>query len=132
MDRVRIGVIGGGAIAQVHHLPLLNDLSEEFEIKVVCDLSPALSKHVAERFHVPSHESDYRAVLDSDVDAVLLCHTDPKTEVAVAAFLEGRIGYLDIYATVARVCEAHSNIAKPDLEQVLAADRWARERAGQS
>ena len=53
-------------------------------------------------------------------------------EVAVAAFLEGRIGYLDIYATVARVCEAHSNIAKPDLDQVLAADRWARERAGQS
>ena len=86
MDRVRIGVIGGGAIAQVHHLPFLNDLSEEFEVKVVCDLSPSLAKHVAARFHVPAYETDYRAVLDSDVDAVLLCHTDPKKEVAVAAF----------------------------------------------
>ena len=90
MDRVRIGVIGGGAIAQVHHLPFLNDLSEEFDVKTVCDLSPSLAEHVADRFHVPSYETDYRKVLDSDVDAVLLCHTDPKTEVAVAAFHAGR------------------------------------------
>jgi len=90
MDRVRIGVIGGGAIAQVHHLPFLNDLSEEFEVAVVCDISASLAEHVAGRFQVPAHETDYRAVLDSDVDAVLLCHTDPKTEVAVAAFDAGK------------------------------------------
>jgi predicted dehydrogenase len=95
MDRVKIGVIGSGAIAQVHHLPILNDLSEEFEIKVVCDLSPSSSKHAAERFHVPAYETDYRAVLDSDVDAVLLCHTDPKTEVALAAFNAGKHVFIE-------------------------------------
>ncbi|MBX3458611.1 MAG: 1-deoxy-D-xylulose-5-phosphate reductoisomerase [Planctomycetes bacterium] len=50
-------------------------------------------------------------------------------EIAVERFLAGDIGYLDIYRTVAKACEAHSNIAQPDLDQVLAADKWAREQA---
>lgn len=86
MSRVRIGVIGCGAIAQVQHLPFLTELAEEFEVPVVCDLSPSLAEYVARWFHVPRHVTDYRDVLDSDVEAVLLCHTDPKTEVAVACF----------------------------------------------
>ena len=95
MDRVRIGVIGSGAIAQVHHLPFLKDLSEEFDVRTVCDVSPSAAKYVAERFQVPSYETDYRAVLDSDVDAVLLCHTDPKTEIAVAAFNAGKHVFIE-------------------------------------
>ncbi len=50
-------------------------------------------------------------------------------EIAVDRFLGGRIGYLDIFRTVSRVCDAHNNISQPDLEQVLEADRWAREQA---
>ncbi len=50
-------------------------------------------------------------------------------EVAVERFLKGEIGYLDIYSTVKRVCDAHGNIAHPGLEQVLEADRKARELA---
>ncbi|MBK8205461.1 MAG: 1-deoxy-D-xylulose-5-phosphate reductoisomerase [Planctomycetes bacterium] len=50
-------------------------------------------------------------------------------EVAVERFLGGNIGYLDIFRTVARVCDAHNNISQPELEQVLEADRWAREQA---
>ena len=95
MNRVRIAVIGGGAIAQVHHLPFLKDLSDEFDVRAVCDVSPSAAKYVAERFQVPSYETDYRAVLDSDVDAVLLCHTDPKTEIAVAAFDAGKHVFME-------------------------------------
>ena len=95
MDRVRIGVIGGGAIAQVHHLPFLKDLSEEFDVSSVCDVSASAAKYVAERFQVPSYETDYRAVLDSDVDAVLLCHTDPKAEIAIAAFNAGKHVFIE-------------------------------------
>ena len=85
MKRVRIGVIGCGAIAQIQHLPFLSELAEEFEVAVVCDVSPSAAKYAAGMFHVPRHVTDYRDVLDSDVDAVLLCQTDPKTEVAVAS-----------------------------------------------
>jgi 1-deoxy-D-xylulose-5-phosphate reductoisomerase len=49
-------------------------------------------------------------------------------EVAVEAFLEGRLGFLGIPEVLERVLERHD--AQPDdLEAVLAADRWARERA---
>ena len=82
MTRVRIGVVGCGAIAQIQHLPFLSELAEEFEIAAVCDVSPSAAKYAAELFHVPNRYTDYRDLLASDVDAVLLCQTDPKTEVA--------------------------------------------------
>ncbi|MBU1742279.1 MAG: 1-deoxy-D-xylulose-5-phosphate reductoisomerase, partial [Proteobacteria bacterium] len=50
-------------------------------------------------------------------------------EVAVAAFLKGRIGFRDIPAVVARVLEARPAGAPADIEDVLAVDRWARRRS---
>ena len=90
MTRVRIGVVGCGAIAQVHHLPNLAALDEQFEVAVVCDVSPAAAADAARRFHVPRHVTDWRDLLAADLDAVLLCHTDPKTEAAIAALHAGK------------------------------------------
>jgi 1-deoxy-D-xylulose-5-phosphate reductoisomerase len=50
-------------------------------------------------------------------------------EECVAAFLAGRIGFLDIVDTVDRVVGEHVGGTDPDLAGVLAADAWARERA---
>jgi 1-deoxy-D-xylulose-5-phosphate reductoisomerase len=50
-------------------------------------------------------------------------------EVAVDAFCERRIGFLDIAATVARVMDHHAVVEHPALEQILAADGWARQEA---
>ena len=90
MKPIRIGVVGCGAIAQVHHLPNLLELQDEFEVTAVCDVSAGAAEYVARRFHVPRHFTDYRDLLAADVDAVLLCQTDPKTDVAVAAFEAGK------------------------------------------
>ena len=90
MRRIRIGVVGCGAIAQVHHLPNLTALHREFEVSIVCDLSQGAAQAVSQRFNVPQYVTDYNALLGSDVDAVLLCHGDPKTEVALAAFKAGK------------------------------------------
>lgn len=90
MRRVKIGVIGCGAIAQVHHMPNLKELQDEFEVTAVCDVSAGAAGYVANRFHVPRHFTDYRDLLASDVEAVLLCHSDPKKDVAVAAFDAGK------------------------------------------
>ena len=90
MTRVKIGVIGCGAIAQVHHMPNLKELQDEFEVTAVCDVSADAARYVANRFHVPRRFTDYRELLASDVEAVLLCQTDPKKDVAVAAFDAGK------------------------------------------
>ena len=95
MNRIRIGVIGCGAIAQVHHLPNLNTLHREFEVPIVCDLSEGAAEAVAKRFHVPKFVTDYNELLKTDVDAVLLCHGDPKTEVALAAFEAGKHVFIE-------------------------------------
>lgn len=90
MSRVKLGVVGCGAIAQVHHMPNLFELQELFDVTTVCDVSAGAASYVAQRFHVPKHVTDYRDLLAADVDAVLLCQSDPKTAVAVAALNAGK------------------------------------------
>jgi predicted dehydrogenase len=90
-----LGVVGCGAIAQIQHLPNLAGLQEEFIVTCVCDQSPALAAYVAKAFHVPGHVTDYRELLASDVQAVILCQSDPKTEVAVAAFGAGKHVFIE-------------------------------------
>jgi len=52
-------------------------------------------------------------------------------EECVAAFLAGRIGFLDIVTTVERVLDEHTGTPADalDLDAVLAAEDWARARA---
>jgi 1-deoxy-D-xylulose-5-phosphate reductoisomerase len=50
-------------------------------------------------------------------------------EKAVEAFLAGRINFPAISEAVARVMEAHQVVSQPGLDQILAADNWAREHA---
>jgi len=56
----------------------------------------------------------------------VLCAAD---EVAVELFLSHRIGFTDIAKIVKRTLEQHRNISQPSLEEILAADDWARECA---
>jgi 1-deoxy-D-xylulose-5-phosphate reductoisomerase len=50
-------------------------------------------------------------------------------EQAVALFLEEKIQYLDIARCIEHVCDRHQsdNCANPSLEDILAADQWARQ-----
>lgn len=50
-------------------------------------------------------------------------------EVLVEEFLQGRIAYLDIARIGAAVLAEHAPIARPTLEELLAADAWARAAA---
>jgi 1-deoxy-D-xylulose-5-phosphate reductoisomerase len=50
-------------------------------------------------------------------------------EVAVAAFLGGRLGFLGIPRVIEDVLGRHRNVSADDLSTVLEADRWARELA---
>ncbi len=59
----------------------------------------------------------------------VLCAAD---EVAVELFLNRRISFIDIAKIVQETLEQHKSIAQPSLEEILAADAWAREYARRS
>jgi len=50
-------------------------------------------------------------------------------EVAVELFLAKKIGFPDIAAVVARTLDCHEVISYPSIEDIFAADTWARETA---
>ncbi|MCD4719766.1 MAG: 1-deoxy-D-xylulose-5-phosphate reductoisomerase [Desulfobacula sp.] len=49
-------------------------------------------------------------------------------EVAVEAFLEKRIGFLDIFKLISKTMELHTRIDNPDLSGIIEADDWARDK----
>jgi 1-deoxy-D-xylulose-5-phosphate reductoisomerase len=60
-----------------------------------------------------------------------LCGTLPAVlnaanEVAVEAFVNRKINFPQITALVSRVMDAHQVVSHPTLEQIFAADAWAR------
>jgi 1-deoxy-D-xylulose-5-phosphate reductoisomerase len=50
-------------------------------------------------------------------------------EIAVAAFLEGKIGFREIHRIIDRTMRCHSPKRAKVVEEILEVDRWAREKA---
>ncbi len=91
MDRLRIGVIGCGLIAQVMHLPNLRDLDDRYEIAALCDLSGEVLEALGAHYHVPRRYTDWRELVASpDVDAVLVSTPGSHAPQAIAAAGAGK------------------------------------------
>ncbi|MBK9138085.1 MAG: 1-deoxy-D-xylulose-5-phosphate reductoisomerase [Verrucomicrobia bacterium] len=65
-----------------------------------------------------------------EVGGTLPAVLNAANEVAVEAFCEGKLSFPQISETVARVMDAHPVTADPSLDEILAADAWARAEAG--
>jgi predicted dehydrogenase len=71
MDKVRIGIIGSGGIAQNSHMKGYATIPDKCEITAVCDVNPETAKQAAEKFNVANVFTDYNELLKSGlVDAV--------------------------------------------------------------
>jgi predicted dehydrogenase len=92
MSRLRIGVIGCGAIAQIQHLPHLRELATQFEIAALADLSPSLLEVVGGEYRVPRERRflDYRELVNSDVEAVIVCPSSSHAAPSIAAAEAGK------------------------------------------
>ncbi|HYH93526.1 MAG TPA: Gfo/Idh/MocA family oxidoreductase [Candidatus Saccharimonadales bacterium] len=51
-QRVRLGILGLGAVAQAVHLPLIERLRDHFEIAAIADLSATLTMALGDRYQV--------------------------------------------------------------------------------
>jgi len=75
MDKLRIGVIGAGTVAQVMHLPNLARMTDRFALAGVFDPSAKVRGYVAGRFGVPVF-AEVDALLAAPLDAVVVCSPD--------------------------------------------------------
>ena len=70
---VRIGVLGLGAIAQVVHLPILNEMPG-VRLMAVCDVDHAKARMIAARFGIPRvPQTDEQVFRSDDLDAIVIC-----------------------------------------------------------
>jgi predicted dehydrogenase len=112
-----MGIIGCGAIAQIQHLPHLHRRDDLFEIHALCDLSAGLLDALGTIHAVPPERRflDFRAMVQSDVDAVIVCpagsHAPPSIAAARArkhVFVEKPMCYTEAEAA-AMVAAAREN-----------------------
>jgi predicted dehydrogenase len=86
MEKVRIGIVGVGWIAQVVHLPILMKIPEA-QVVAICDRDRARVRLVGEKFGIARMYTDVVAMLEAEeLDAVIVCtSTASHRDVAVAA-----------------------------------------------
>jgi predicted dehydrogenase len=93
--RLRVGVIGCGLIAQVMHLHYLRELSDRFEIAALCDLSRTVVDRMGEAYGVERRFTDWTALLQEPLDAVMVLTSGSHEPIAVAAARAGRHVFIE-------------------------------------
>jgi 1-deoxy-D-xylulose-5-phosphate reductoisomerase len=84
----------------------------------------ALHFEQADRETFPALDLGYEVVRRGGTCGAVL---NAANEAAVGRFLRGDLGFLDIPRACRAVLAAHSFAAEPSLEELMAADRWARQ-----
>jgi predicted dehydrogenase len=88
MDKVPIGIIGLGGIAQTIHLPILTKLPD-VEIVAVCDVDRQKAKSLAQKYNIKRSYNDYETMLNDEESLIgvdICVSTNAHKEVAIAAF----------------------------------------------
>jgi predicted dehydrogenase len=89
-ERLRVGVIGCGLIAQVMHLHYLRELADRFEIAALCDVSEELTRACARDYGQPRGFARWQDLLAAPVDAVLILTSGSHAPIAIAAAEAGK------------------------------------------
>jgi predicted dehydrogenase len=88
---LRVGVVGGGLVAQAMHLHYLAAQRDLFELAALAEPSPTVRETLGARYAIEGLHGDYRALLDGGgLDAVVVCSpAGTHAEVVLAALDAG-------------------------------------------
>ncbi|MGV3549578.1 Gfo/Idh/MocA family oxidoreductase [Rhizobium sp.] len=97
MTTLKVGIVGCGEVTQIIHIPALRQLTGQFEITALCDVSPTVLEGVAGGFHSAETYSDYRDLaVSANVDVVLVANPHAyHTTVALAALDAGKHVFIE-------------------------------------
>ncbi|HLA69032.1 MAG TPA: Gfo/Idh/MocA family oxidoreductase [Bacteroidota bacterium] len=87
MEKVPVGIIGLGAIAQTIHLPILTRLLD-VEVVAVCDMDRAKAESLARKYNIKRAYDDYETMLKDEENLIgvdICVSTNAHKEVAIAA-----------------------------------------------
>jgi predicted dehydrogenase len=71
---LKIGVVGGGLVAQAEHLPYLSALRDKFALTSLAEPSQTVREALGARYGIPKLHADHQGLFEDDVlDAVLVC-----------------------------------------------------------
>ncbi len=90
-DKIRIAVVGAGAIAQITHIPLWNEI-DNVEVVAICDQNRGKAQLVGEKFKIRRTYSDIDELLKlEELDAVDICTpTHSHVDLGIAALSAGK------------------------------------------
>jgi predicted dehydrogenase len=88
---VRVGVVGGGLVAQAEHLPYLSSMRDRFAVVGLAEPSATVREALGARYGIAGLHPDYRAMFEAgDLDAVVVCSPHgTHAEVVLAALDAG-------------------------------------------
>jgi predicted dehydrogenase len=85
-NRLRMGVIGCGAIAQIMHIPYIIEYDEKFELVALADAYKPILDAVGDRYHASNRYTDWREMLTRpDIDAVVIAHSGSHHDTVIAS-----------------------------------------------
>lgn len=86
-EKLRLGIVGAGAITQVGHLPALRKI-RDVEVAGICDNDQAKARALADRYEIPVVHSDIAELVEyAPLDALLICTPNHLHESHVQAAL---------------------------------------------
>src|ERR687889_2678627 len=93
-ERLKVGIIGGGAITQVAHLPVPKKMRGA-EIQAICDTDLPKARALADRFAVKDAFDDIEELLRyEELDAVVICSPNHLHESHILAALSANLHVL--------------------------------------
>ena len=93
-ERLKVGIVGGGGIAQVAHLPVLKKM-RGVEVQAICDTDLPKARALADRFGVKDAFDDIEELLRYEtLDAVVVCSPTHLHEAHIQAALSANLHVL--------------------------------------
>ncbi len=117
--------LAAGLIAEV--VPPELTLDRALELAEVIAAKPPVAVRLAKEAVLKAQEMTLEAALDYERKAFAMLFATEDRREGVQAFLEKKIRFTEIASFVEKVINHHHFIKDPCLEEILAADAWARQ-----